>query len=78
MSQYHFAASNQKLPGGKFAAKQRDKIAKEIDPTAGFAYYYDEARHEHKSWGYCRNYGHPFDAATAKAIEQAWADAEKQ
>lgn len=77
MSQHHFAVSNQKLPGGKVAAKRRDKIAKEIDPTAGFIYYYDEARREYKSWGYCRSYGHPFDAATAKAIEQAWADAEK-
>lgn len=77
MSEHFFAVlgENQELPGGKKAARKRDHIAKSIDRTAGYVYYRDDATHRTRGWGYCRNYGHPFDAATANAITEAWAQA---
>lgn len=77
MSQHFFAVLGQyaKLKGGKRTAAKRDRIARKIDREAGYNYYYDSAEHRYRGWGYCRNAGHPFDAATAKAIETAWAEA---
>lgn len=74
MSEYYFdvLSQYQKLPGGKKTAAKRDRIAKQIDKTAGYVYCYDTAEHRNRGWGYCRNYGAPFDKATASAIREAW------
>lgn len=80
MSEFYFAVHTGsvhsdrggKIKGGKTAAAKRYRIAKKIDPTAGYVYYFDSARQEWRGWGYCRNMGHPFDQATARAIEAAW------
>lgn len=76
LAEYLFAVTRQQLPGKEAMAAQRDRIAKEIDPTAGYIYYYDNAQHQWMGWGYCRNYGEPANEATARAIEEAWAKAE--
>lgn len=73
MSEYFFAVlSGQTLPGGKKAAIKRNRIAKRIDNTAGYVYYYDDARREWMGWGYCRNRGNPFDQQTSAEIKSAW------
>lgn len=75
MSKHHFAVLSGALPGGQKAAAKRNRIAKGIDSTAGYVYYYDKARNEWKGWGYCRNRGNPFDQRTANEITAAWAAA---
>ena len=79
MAQYFFAVHNgefgRKLTGGIKAARKRDRIAKEIDPEAGYVYYYAEGEKRWYGHGYCRNLGAPFDGATARAVEEAWAKA---
>ncbi len=72
MSEHLFAVRNTPLPGGKKAATKRNRIAREIDSTAGYVYYYDDARREWKGWGFCRNRGEPFDARTAREVQEAW------
>lgn len=84
MSEFYFAVftgpqmtngKSMTIKGGKKAATKRHRIAKSIDSTAGYVYYFDDARKEWRGWGYCRNYGAPFDQATAREIEAAWAAA---
>lgn len=76
---YFFAVHNgqfgQKLKGGKTAAKRRDRIAKGIDSSAGYVYFYAAAERRWYGHGYCQNLGAPFDKAAATAIEEAWAKA---
>ena len=77
MTEHNFAllGQYQKLPGGKKTAVKRDRIAKKIDQSAGYTYYYDSAERRARGWGYCPNLGEPFDSATARAIQEAWATA---
>ena len=76
MSQYFFAVHDGqfggKLPGGSRTAKRRDRIAKQIDPKAGYVYYYSEGERRYYGHGYCPNLGAPFDGDTSRAIEAAW------
>jgi hypothetical protein len=77
MSKYCFAVHmgqfGAKLKGGLKAARKRDKIAKAIARDAGYVYYYAEGEKRWYGHGYCKNLGPPFDAATARAIAEAWA-----
>jgi hypothetical protein len=79
MSQHFFAVHSgefgRKLKSGVKAARKRDRIAKSIDKDAGYVYYFSEAEHRWYGHGYCRNLGEPFDSTTARAIEEAWAEA---
>lgn len=75
MSEYFFAVHNSHRPlaGGRKTAKMRDKIAKRIGGKGcGYVYWYDSSRHEYCAFGYCPNRGAPFDAQTAKAIQESW------
>lgn len=79
MSQYFFAVHDgqfgKKLVGGMATARKRDRIAKSVDPDAGYVYYYAKGENRWYGHGYCPNLGAPFDQATAKAIEGAWREA---
>lgn len=75
MAEYCFSVlgENESLRGGASAAKRRDRIAREVGGNGcGYTYYLDAAKQRYMGWGYCPNKGHPFDAATARAIEDAW------
>ena len=76
MSQFYFAVFDgqfgKRLDGGQKRANQRHKIARSVDSEAGYVYYHAPGEHRWYGHGYCRNYGAPFDEATARAICEAW------
>ncbi len=75
MNQHFFAVRDTPLKGGKMAATKRNRIAREIDSTAGYVYFRDKSSGAWKGWGYCRNRGNPFDERTAREIQEAWTSA---
>jgi len=59
MSEYHFGLG----PG--FLPKKADKMAREHD---AWLINYDDPAEGKRHWFACKNYGEPFDSATAKAV----------
>lgn len=76
MSEYYFAVLPQYpgtgIKGGKRTAAKRDRVARQVHPSAGYTYYYDQAEGRYKGWGYCANRGEPFDRDIAAAVQDAW------
>ncbi len=57
---------------------QADQIAKKIGGhyrNCGHVNYTDPGTGQQRGWFYCPNLGHPFDAATEKAVMSAISDA---
>lgn len=74
MNEHYFAVLGeyQRLPGGEKTARKRNKIAKKIDPTAGYVYYFDSPTGKYRGWGYVQNRGEPFNSQIAREIQEAW------
>lgn len=71
-AEFFFAVTSQPVPAK--VARKRHRIAREVGGK-GCGYVSARMPDGHRAWGYGPNRGHPFDAATAAQIRDAWAAA---